>query len=171
MNSSTTAASKIVSSNSKKLDRSDFLVNTGEILIRSGMVLVIGWIGAMKFTAYEAQGISGFVQSSPLLSWTYSFLSLQAFSNGLGIVELAIASGLLLGAINPRIGIGAATAAIGMFATTLSFMLTTPGTFEASLGFPALSVVPGQFLIKDVVSLGAAVWLLGKSLKQLNTKH
>jgi len=127
MNSSITAAPNTVSSNSKKLDRSDILINTGEILIRSGMVVLIGWIGAMKFTAYEAHGISGFVQNSPLLSWTYNFLSLQAFSNGLGVVELAIATGLLLGAINPHIGIAAAIAATGMFATTLSFMLTDTG--------------------------------------------
>ena len=37
-----------------------------------------------------------------------------------------------------------------MFLTTLSFLLTTPGVWEASVGgFPALSVVPGQFLIKE----------------------
>jgi len=53
-----------------------------------------------------------------------------------------------------------------MFFTTLSFMLTTPGTFEPTLGFPALSVVPGQFLIKDAASLGLALLLLGQGLKQ-----
>lgn len=31
----------------------------GEFLIRYGLVLVLGWIGAMKFTAYEAVGIQG----------------------------------------------------------------------------------------------------------------
>ena len=51
-----------------------------------------------------------------------------------------------------------------MFLTTLSFLFSTPG-WEASLGgFPALSVVPGQFLLKDVVLLGAAVWSLGEAL-------
>ena len=29
----------------------------GELLIRYGLVIVLGWIGAMKFTAYEAAGI------------------------------------------------------------------------------------------------------------------
>ncbi len=143
----------------------DTLTNIGEESIRVGLALVIGWIGAMKFTGYEAQGISGFVQNSPLLSWVYNFLSIRAFSNGLGVVEIVIATGLVLGRYFPRVGVGASFAALGMFATTLSFMLTTPGTFEPTLGFPALSVVPGQFLIKDVVLLGAAILLLGKALK------
>ena len=29
----------------------------GSFFIRYGLVLVLGWIGAMKFTAYEADGI------------------------------------------------------------------------------------------------------------------
>jgi len=54
--------------------------------------------------------------------------------------------------------------AIGTFLTTLTFLLSTPG-WEPSLGgFPALSVVPGQFILKDIVLLGAAVWSLGEAL-------
>jgi hypothetical protein len=41
---------------------------------------------------------------------------------------------------------------------------STPG-WEPSLGgFPALSGGVGQFLLKDVVLLGAAVWSLGEGL-------
>jgi uncharacterized membrane protein YkgB len=51
-----------------------------------------------------------------------------------------------------------------MFLTTLSFLASTPGVFEASAeGFPALSVVPGQFLLKDVVLLAAALWSLAEA--------
>jgi reactive chlorine resistance protein C len=57
-----------------------------------------------------------------------------------------------------------------MFVTTLSFLLTTPGVWEASLGgFPAISVLPGQFLLKDVVLLGAALSTLGESLARRRT--
>ena len=57
--------------------------------------------------------------------------------------------------------------AVIMFLTTLSFLFSTPG-WEPSLGgFPALSVVPGQFLLKDVVLLGAAVWSLGEALNAI----
>lgn len=47
----------------------------GEFLIRYGLVLVLGWIGAMKFTSYEAAGIQGLVASSPLMSWMYKVFS------------------------------------------------------------------------------------------------
>jgi uncharacterized membrane protein YkgB len=67
--------------------------------------------------------------------------------------------------------VGSALAA-GLFLTTLSFMLTTPPVWEASLGgFPALSVAPGQFLLKDLVLLGAAVWSLGEALDAANRER
>ena len=43
----------------------------GAFFIRYGLVLVLGWIGAMKFTAYEAEGIKSLVETSPLMSWMY----------------------------------------------------------------------------------------------------
>jgi reactive chlorine resistance protein C len=50
-----------------------------------------------------------------------------------------------------------------MFVITLSFLFSTPG-WEPSLGgFPALSGAVGQFLIKDVVLLGAALWSLDEA--------
>jgi len=43
-------------------------------------------------------------------------------------------------------------------------LILNPG-WEPSLGgFPALSGAVGQFLIKDVVLLGAAIWSLGEAL-------
>ena len=59
--------------------------------------------------------------------------------------------------------VGSALAA-GTFLVTLSFLLSTPGWEPRAGGFPALSLVPGQFLLKDVVLLGAAVWSLGEAL-------
>jgi hypothetical protein len=58
---------------------------------RYGLVLVILWIGAMKFTAYEANVIQPLVANSPLMGWLYRFLSVQEFSDSLGVVEIAIA--------------------------------------------------------------------------------
>jgi len=46
----------------------------------------------MKFTSYEAHGIEPMVAHSPVIGWMYKFLSVQTFSNLLGIVEIAIAS-------------------------------------------------------------------------------
>ncbi|MBX9604497.1 MAG: DUF417 family protein, partial [Bryobacteraceae bacterium] len=39
----------------------------GAHILRYGLVLVILWIGLMKFTAYEASGIQPLVASSPLM--------------------------------------------------------------------------------------------------------
>lgn len=143
---------------------------TGRQTLRYGLVLVLLWIGGMKFTAYEAQGISGFVSNSPLMSWAYLLFSVRSFSTLLGITE--IATGLLIASrpFSVRAALVGSTLAVGMFFTTLSFLVTTPGVWEASAGgFPALSVVPGQFLLKDVVLLGAAIWLAGQDWLALVT--
>ncbi|MDQ2747707.1 MAG: DUF417 family protein, partial [Acidobacteriota bacterium] len=55
--------------------------------------------------------------------------------------------------------------AIVMFLTTLSFLLTTPGVWQPGYGFPFASPSPGQFLAKDLLLLGAAVWTAGESLR------
>ena len=139
----------------------------GTLLLQYGLVLVVGWIGFMKFTAYEAAGIQPLVAHSPVLSWSYQFLSVQAFSNVLGATKIAIAVMIALRPLSATVAAIGSGLAVMMFLTTLSFLFSTPG-WESSLGgFPALSVVPGQFILKDVVLLGAAVWLLGDTLRDL----
>jgi reactive chlorine resistance protein C len=148
----------------ESMGHEDTLQAVGAYLLRYGLVLVIAWIGFMKFTAYEAAGIEPLVANSPLMSWVYSIFSVRAFSALLGVVEIAIAAMIALRAVSPKVCAVGSALAIGMFFTTLTFLLSTPG-WEASLGgFPALSVVPGQFILKDIVLLGAAVWSLGEAL-------
>ncbi len=143
------------------------LTGLGTFLIRYGLVLVILWIGAMKFTAYEANGIQPLVANSPLLGWVYQIFSVQGFSNLLGIVEIAIAAMIALRRLSSKVSAIGSVLAMVMFLTTMSFLFSTPG-WEPSLGgFPALSVVPGQFLIKDIVLFGAALWSLGESLRSI----
>jgi uncharacterized membrane protein YkgB len=48
------------------------LEGIGEKIIRHGLVVILLWIGALKFTAYEAENIQGLVANSPLMSWGYS---------------------------------------------------------------------------------------------------
>jgi uncharacterized membrane protein YkgB len=135
----------------------------GQHSVRYGLVLVLLWIGSMKFTAYEAAGISGFVANSPLMSWAYSLFSIQGFSALLGITEIVTALLIAARPLSVRAALIGSVSAVGMFSATLSFLLTTPGVWEESAGgFPALSVVPGQFLIKDVVLLGASLWMFGE---------
>ena len=136
----------------------------GRELARYGLVVVVGWIGLMKFTAYEAEGISPFVAHSPLMSWVYGFMSVQGFSAVLGVIEVAVALLIAARPFWPRASALGSALAVGMFLTTLSFLVTTPGVWEPSLGgFPALSAIPGQFLIKDLALLGISLWTLGEA--------
>ncbi|MEQ9642067.1 MAG: DUF417 family protein [Alphaproteobacteria bacterium] len=129
------------------------------------LVLVFAWIGAMKFTAYEAAAIDGLIASSPLLSWLHVILDQRGVANLIGTVEIAAAALL---ALRPWSTIASLVGAMLVAATTLvtlSFLFTAPGWEQSLGGFPALSVVPGQFLVKDAVLLGAALWLAGDTLQ------
>lgn len=141
----------------------------GSRVLRYGLVLVVGWIGLMKFTGYEANGIQPLVAHSPLMGWMYHFLSLREFSAGLGVVEVAIAILIALRPWSPKTSTVGSALAVVMFLTTLSFVFSTPG-WGPSLGFPALSALPGQFLLKDVVLLGAAIRSLGESLRSVSMR-
>src|ERR1700739_3114147 len=136
----------------------------GSRVLRYGLVLVVGWIGLMKFTGYEANGIQPLVAHSPLMGWLYHFLSVRQFSDGLGVVEVTIALLIALRPWSPKASAVGSVLAVVMFLTTLSFLFSTPG-WEPSLGgFPALSAMPGQFLLKDLVLLGVAILTAGEAL-------
>jgi Protein of unknown function, DUF417 len=68
----------------------DRLKLIGMHVARYGLVIVLLWIGGMKFTAYEAEGIKPLVANSPLMSWVYRVMSVGGFSSLLGVVEIAI---------------------------------------------------------------------------------
>lgn len=135
----------------------------GLLVARYGLVIVLLWIGAMKFTTYEAEGIKPLVANSPLMSWAYEVMSVSAFSAVLGVIEIALGVLIALRLLWPMGSAIGSLLAVGMFLTTLSFLFTTPG-WEPSLGgFPALSAMPGQFLLKDVVLLGVSLLSAGEA--------
>ena len=138
----------------------------GKTIVRWGLVVVLVWIGGMKFTAYEAMGIQPLVAHSPLVGWMYDFLSVRDFSRMLGVIEITTATLIALRPVFAKASAIGSILAMGLFATTLSFLFSTPG-WEPSLGFPAISALPGQFLLKDIVLFGASVWILGDSLKAI----
>ncbi len=142
---------------------SDWLKRIGIHVTRYGLVVVLLWIGGMKFTTYEAEGIKPLVANSPFMSWVYNVMSVTQFSSLLGVIEIAIAFLIALRSFWPKGSAVGSGLAVGMFLTTLSFLVTTPG-WEPSLGgFPALSAMPGQFLLKDIVLLGVALWTAGEA--------
>jgi uncharacterized membrane protein YkgB len=150
--------------NEMALTRTDGAIKRiGEFLIRYGLVIVLGWIGAMKFTAYEAAGIQGLVASSPLMSWMYKVFSLQATSNIIGFAEITAALLIAIRPISARLSAIGSVLAVCTFLATLTFLFSLPGWEKSLGGFPALSGA-GGFLLKDLVLLGAALFTLGDSL-------
>ena len=141
--------------------------SVGKEIVRWGLVVVLAWIGGMKFTAYEAMGIQPLVAHSPVVGWMYDFLSVRSFSTMLGFIEIGTAVLIGLRSVSPKASAVGSVLAMGLFATTLSFLISTPGWEPTLGGFPTLSAMPGQFLLKDIVLFGAAVWCLGESLKSI----
>src|SRR3954466_1175652 len=148
----------------------DRLKSIGMHIARYGLAIVLLWIGGVVFTAPQAPGLRPWVANSPLMSWVYRVMSVRGFSSLLGVVEIAI--GVLI-ALRPVWPMGSAVGsglAAGMFLTTLTFLVPTPG-WEPSLGgFPALSAMPGQSLLKDVVLLGAALSSAGEALEAVRRR-
>lgn len=144
------------------------LENVGANVIRYGLVIVLLWVGALKFTAYEAEGIKGLVENSPLMSWMLGVMSLRTVSSLIGTVEIILGLMIATRPFAPKISAIGSIGAIFMFLTTLSFLLTTPGVWQSGYGFPFPSPMPGQFLAKDLLLLGAAIWTAGEALRASN---
>lgn len=140
-------------------DKTTAINKLAGILLRYGLVLVLGWIGAMKFTAYEAEGIKPLVATSPLMGWMLNVFSLQATSNIIGVTELVTAALIAIRPVAPKLSAIGSVMAVLTFLATLTFLFSLPGWEQTLGGFPALSG-SGGFLLKDVVLLGAAIWTL-----------
>jgi uncharacterized membrane protein YkgB len=122
-----------------------------------GLVFLLVTIGSFKFFAFEAEAIRPLVSNSPLLAWLYGVFDVRGTAALFGVSEVTI--GILISARRwaPRVSGYASLAANGMFFVTLSFLLTTPGALA-----PTSPV--NQFLLKDIVLLGAALFTAGEAL-------
>ena len=170
------------------------LDRVGMFLLRLGLVIVLLWIGGLKFADYEADGIVPLVANSPFMSFLYHYPTPEyrhfmnkegevvaanhqwneengtyRVSYGLGIVIVLI--GLLIASypVWPQLSAVGSFLLIVMSCTTLSFLVTTPEAWVPALGasthgFPYLSGA-GRLIIKDCIMLGAAVGTLADSAK------
>ncbi|QRM36067.1 YkgB family protein [Microvirga sp. VF16] len=135
----------------------------------ASLVVVYAWFGGMKFTAYEAEGLTGLVGNSPLLSWVYPIFGVRGFSSLLGVLELSIGALIAARLVNPVYSLVGGALSAGLFVTTLSFMATTPGVFLPEVGYPAISVAPGQFLLKDIGLLAVSLAIAVDSLSSMRS--
>lgn len=133
------------------------LEKLGTHVSRYGLAITLLLIGVLKFTAGEAQGIQPLVQNSPLMFWLYRIFSLQGVSNLIGVIEIGVAVLIGLRPLSAKLSFIGSIGAIITFMLTASFLFSTPGAFQFSHGFPLLGDA-GQFLIKDLVLLGASIW-------------
>ncbi len=145
------------------------LETLGVRLTRYGLVTVLLLIGFLKFTAAEAEGIQPLVSHSPLISWMHGILSVQAASNLIGAIEIAIGVMLALRPISAKASFVGSLGSVVTFLLTTSFLFSTPGAVRLSYGLPVLDDV-GQFLIKDVVLLGASFWTAAEALAAVQKK-
>jgi reactive chlorine resistance protein C len=135
----------------------------GLSISRYGLAVILLLIGSLKFTAGEAAAIQPLVAHSPLLSWTYAILSVQEVSNVIGVIEIAIAVLLVLRPVSAKASFIGSLGSIVTFLLTISFLFSTPGAIQWNHGLPVLGDA-GQFLIKDVVLLGASFWTAAEAL-------
>jgi uncharacterized membrane protein YkgB len=141
----------------------DRMTTAAQLVSRYGLVVVLAWIGAGKYVKMESRVL---IQHSPLMSWIYDLLSYGAVANALGTMEIVAAVLIAVRPLSPRISAVGSALAILLFLGTLSFLFTTPGVVDRFVGgFPVLSAMPGQFLLKDLVLIGVALWTLADSLK------
>jgi uncharacterized membrane protein YkgB len=141
----------------------------GQWVSRYGLVVVLAWIGAGKYVKMESRVL---IENSPLMSWIYDLLSYGAVANALGTMEIVAAVLIAIRPLSPRISAAGSALAVLLFLGTLSFLFTTPGVVDTFVGgFPVLSAKPGQFLLKDLVLIGVALWTLGDSLEAARARH
>ena len=133
-------------------------------LVLYALVIVFLWFGGMKFTAYEASGIAPFISNSPIVGWLHELFGIAGASRFLGVYEVLTGILIALRPVSPRLSAIGGAMGIFTFLITCSFLLTTPGVAEpAAGGFPAISAIPGQFLLKDIVLLCVSLWVLTSS--------
>jgi uncharacterized membrane protein YkgB len=138
------------------------LTRVGQVLSRYGLVVVLAWIGFGKYVKMDSRVL---IEHSPLMSWIYDVLSVNMVAKGLGTMEIIAALLIAIRPLWPHLSAAGSALAVVLFLGTLSFLFTTPGVVAThAAGIPVLSEQPGQFLLKDLVLIGVAIWTLGDSL-------
>jgi uncharacterized membrane protein YkgB len=134
--------------------------NLAFFVISIGMTIMLLWAGAYKMTAPGAEGIVPLVTNSPLIFWHFKVFGTYLGSDLIGLTE--VVSGLLIlsGMFRPRDGIVGSVIGVVIFFVTSAMIITTPGTIISVHGMGYMTFL-GLFLFKDVISLGACLFLMG----------
>ncbi|MEO7311988.1 MAG: DUF417 family protein [Chitinophagaceae bacterium] len=147
-----------------KIKQAKQIERIGATVTRYGLAIVLIWIGILKFTVYEADGVQPLGEHSPFLSWIVRLLGANGFASLLGVIEIALGLLICCRVFAPKLSAWGSIGAIITFCITITFLLSTPGVIQQGYEFPFISPMPGQFLIKDFVLLGAAIYTTGEAL-------
>ncbi|HZL01232.1 MAG TPA: DUF417 family protein [Caulobacteraceae bacterium] len=145
----------------------DGLATLGGWWLTFALALIFLWFGGLKFVAYEQSGVALFITNSPILSWLPAILGIKGGAEFLGVFE--IATGLLVAGriLDPRLSILGGAMGMFIYFVTLTQMLSTPGVIQSGFTGPfALSGGIGEFLLKDLISFGGCLWVVGTSLAE-----
>ncbi|MGV9386834.1 DUF417 family protein [Nonomuraea sp. NPDC003707] len=114
--------------------------SVGISTVRYGLVINLLEIGRIKFEDYEIENIRPLVTSSPPPRGLSPDWGEKKVARLIGVTEIVL--GALIGAkpIAPRASAPGSLAAVGMFATTLSFLATMPEAWQETRGEPKLSL-------------------------------
>lgn len=132
--------------------------NVGYHVSLFGSVLILLWIGLLKFTPTEAKGIKTLIEHHPLSFWMYDVFSVQMVSNIVGTVEFIVAILLLLSLKFQQVKKYAGIGMCIIFVMTLSYLFTTPNMWKEMDGIPTTDF----FILKDSMLLGFGISLLEK---------
>jgi uncharacterized membrane protein YkgB len=127
-----------------------------------GMVVMLLWAGSFKMTAPGAEGIVPLVSNSPLIWWHFKLFGPYIGADIIGLTEWAAAILIIAGYMRPKAGIVGGFITTLMFFTTFSMLITTPGAIISVPGIHHMRFMSnlGLFLFKDVISLGASLYLI-----------
>ena len=140
------------------------LASVGLLVTRYGLATTLLWIGALKFKDYEVENAEVLVTASPLTSRLRAKLGAQKLARIIGIAQITLGSLIAVKPLAPRASAVGSLGAAGMMLGTLSFLGTTPETWQEGRGVPQLSML-GEALLKDTVLLGASLLTAADSLR------
>ena len=128
-------------------------------VISIGMIVMLLWAGSFKMTVPGADGITPLVSNSPLISWQFKLLGVYHGSDLIGLTEWVAAILMIIGFFKPQAGIIGGSIAVVMFFVTSTMLITTPGALINVNGISYMNNL-GLFLYKDIINLGASLYLI-----------
>jgi uncharacterized membrane protein YkgB len=143
-----------------KIVRSDFDYH----LARATMVIVFLVFGCQKWFDYEAHALVPFISHGPLIFWLYPLFGIRGAAFFLGTMEWIFGALLFAGYWNRKLSLLGSLGSCATYVATVTIIPFFPEPWAAPAGgFPA-ATLPFLFLMKDVVLLATAVYLLKQDI-------